>query len=313
MYPLGSFWIKIVIMSALTPSNPAQLDSVASTQAAAAIQPAEILIIGTASLDVLHLNLLNLPQVIRTIGGAGLYTALAAARAGARTTLFAPRPVHLPPELTQVEQYITWLGPVCETEALPKLEIVHHGGGKAELLGASWGAELRMTPADLPAALSRYRIIHIAALSSAQRQLDFLRACRERGAQHISAGTYARLAYGETANVRQLIAEADLFFMNDNEARGVYGALEDQAIEVPAGKTLFVTQGEHGALIFQVGGRTVIQAVPAIELDPTGAGDTFCGTTLAGLSRNWEATAAASEAVRWAARVIEQPGPAALL
>ena len=273
--------------------------------------PAEILVIGTASLDVLHLNLLNPPQVVRTIGGAGLYTALAAARSGARVTLFAPRPAQLPAELQQVEHYLTWIGPPCETGQLPRLEIVHHGAGKAELLGASWGAELDMVPADLPADLSRYGIIHIAALSRAQRQLDFLRACRQRGAHLISAGTYGRLAYGETENVKTLMAESDWFFMNDNEARGVFGRLED--IHSPGvGRILFVTRGEQGALIFQAGQRTEIQAVPATELDPTGAGDTFCGTTLVGLSRNWDAQLAASEAVRWAARVIEQPGPAAL-
>ena len=280
-------------------------------------RPTEILVIGTASLDVLHLNLLNPPQVVSTIGGAGLYTALAAARAGARTTLFAPRPLQLPPELAQVEQHITWVGPQCETDTLPKLEIVHHGGGKAELLGASWGAELHMVPSDLPDDLSHYGIIHIAALSRAQRQLDFLRACRERGAggpaHRISAGTYARLAYGETDAVRQLIAEADLFFMNDNEARGIFGDFEIQRIEIEAGKTLFITQGEHGALVLQPGQRTTIQAIPAIELDPTGAGDTFCGTTLAGLLSHLDALAASYEAVKWAARMIEQPGPAALL
>ena len=280
-----------------------------------------MLVIGTASLDVLHLNLLQPPEVVHTIGGAGLYTALAAARAGrpagTRVTLFAPRPAQLPPELAAVEDHITWAGPLCTIETLPRLEIVHHGGGKAELLGASWGAESSMTPNDLPADLSRYGIVHIAALSTAQRQMDFAQACRARGirgsAHRLSIGTYARLAYGQTALVRGLIDEADLFFMNDNEARGLFGAFDDTGIQVSPGKTLFVTRGEHGASMFDVSGRTDVPATHVVERDPTGAGDTFCGATLAGLSSGLTALTAAQAAVTWAGRVIEQAGPQALL
>ena len=60
----------------------------------------QILVIGTASLDILHLNLLQPPQTVYTVGGAGLYTALAAAKAGARTHFVRPQTHHMPPSFT---------------------------------------------------------------------------------------------------------------------------------------------------------------------------------------------------------------------
>ena len=159
-------------------------------------------------------------------GGAALYTAAAAWRAGAAVTLLAPRPDPLPEFLQPAAARFPWIGPIIDPEQLPRLEIAHYGGGKAALLSAAWGAEALLTPADLPDDLSGYRFVHIAALRSAQRQVDFLRGCRQRGAMRISAGTYGHVVYDETATVRALFEEADLFFMNENEANGLFGSVE---------------------------------------------------------------------------------------
>jgi ribokinase len=48
-------------------------------------------------------------------------------------------------------------------------------------------------------------------------------------------------------------------------------------------------------------------------VDPTGAGDTFCGATLAGLARGQDPITAARHAATLAARKIEHVGPAFLL
>ena len=270
-----------------------------------------IFVIGTASLDVLHLNAQQPPIVECTIGGAGLYTALAATKAGAQATLFAPRPIQLPAVFEAAASHIQWLGPTCDETNLPRLEIAHYGGGKAELLGASWGAETRMTPADLPDDLSGYAYVHIAALSSAQRQLAFLQACRQRGATCISVGTYAHLIINEADTVRKLLAAANLFFMNENEARGLFGSLD--AVQISENTILFITLGEHGALAFHQNQRIAIPALPAHELDPTGAGDTFCGATLASLAHGETIEQAARTGSAWAVRIIAKPGPAAMI
>jgi ribokinase len=273
-----------------------------------------VLVIGTASLDILHLHLQQPSQTVHTVGGAGLYTALAVAKAGTHATLFAPKPIELPNALQPAAKLIEWIGPSCQADDLPRLEIAHYGNGKAELIGATWGYEPRMNPTDLPDDLSGYAFVHIAALSSAHRQLAFLEACRTRGAAQISVGTYARLVHNEPDIVRRLWATASLFFMNENECNGLFGSVEaaHETREI-ANAALFVTLGEQGVWVFYQNKRVHIPAQAARESDPTGAGDTFCGATLAALSRNIKIEDAARVGTNWASQTVASLGPAALL
>jgi ribokinase len=240
-----------------------------------------------------------------------MYTALGAWRAGDRATLLAPRPEPLPAALAPVAERVTWLGPRIPPDELTRLEIAHHGQGKATLLKAEWGAERKLTTDDLPDDLSGLDFVHIAALSSAARQLEFLRACRQRGARRISVGTYARLVYGETENVRALYREADLFFMNENEANGIFGSTANAHTE--PGKRLFITLAERGAFVIEGERAAHVPAPAAREVDPTGAGDVFCGATLAALAQGNEPVAAARRGVALASASIEHLGPAGLL
>lgn len=271
-----------------------------------------ILVVGCASLDTLHIA----GHTYQTIGGAGLYTALAAHCAGARATLLGPRPQPLPALLAPVARRIAWIGPEVAPDALPHLEIAHHGEGRATLVSASWGAEAQLTTNHLPDDLSGYAFVHIAALSSAQKMIDFLHACRSRGAQRISAGTYYRIVQNEPATVRAIFEQADLFFMNENEAIGLWGSLRVAgrvSLRTREGALLFITFDRRGAIVIAGDQATPLPADPADELDPTGAGDTFCGATLAGLARGEDAVTAASRATVLAARKIEHVGPAFLL
>jgi len=271
-----------------------------------------ILVIGCASLDTLHIG----GQTYHTIGGAGLYTALAAHYAGACAALLGPKPNPMPPILQPVAQRLIWFGPEVPPDDLPRLEIAHHGEGRATLMGASWGAEARLTVDDLPADLSEFAVVHIAALSSAQKMLDFLRTCRARRAPRISAGTYYRIVQREPATVRAIFEQADLFFMNENEAIGLWGSLRVAgriATRTRDNALLFITFDRRGAIVVAGDQATPLPADPAVEVDPTGAGDTFCGATLAGLARGEDALTAARNAATLAARKIEHVGPAFLL
>jgi sugar/nucleoside kinase (ribokinase family) len=272
----------------------------------------DLLVIGCASLDTLHIA----GHTYQTIGGAGLYTALAARYAGARVTLLGPRPARLPPAFEPVTQRITWIGPEVEPHELPRLEIEHHGDGKATLVGAAWGAEARLQPDDLPGDLSQFAFVHVAALSSAQKMLDFLHACRSRGATRISAGTYYRIVQNEPATVRAIFEQADLFFMNENEATGLWGSLRVAgrvSTRTREGALLFITFDKRGVIVIEGAEATPIAAEPAEEFDPTGAGDTFCGATLACLARGDSPALAAHNGCALAARAIERVGPAFLL
>ena len=267
----------------------------------------DVLVIGSASLDVLHLP----GQTVSSIGGAGLYTALAAHCAGARAGLLAPRPDPMPAAMQPAAERLTWIGPVIPPDQLPRLEIAHHGGGRATLVSASWGAVNLLAPDALPSDLYDIAIVHIAALPSAEHQRMFARACRARGAKRLSAGTYARSVAGERDLVRELYGSVDLFFMNENEANLLFGNVE--ATVARQGQLVFVTLGERGALVIKRDHVKHIPGAPAVELDPTGAGDTFCGATLAGLAHRQKTETATQFAVRLAAKMIGEIGPARLL
>ena len=78
-----------------------------------------LLVVGGASLDIIHVK----GQPTPTPGGAGLYTALPAARAGADVTMLAPVPHPMPRELAPALDRIRWIGPEVPLDGLPRFEI----------------------------------------------------------------------------------------------------------------------------------------------------------------------------------------------
>jgi sugar/nucleoside kinase (ribokinase family) len=99
--------------------------------------------------------------------------------------------------------------------------------------------------------------------------------------------------------------------MNDNEARALFGAPESAV--TGSEKLLFVTRGENGAIVIEGDARTYIAATGVEEVDPTGAGDTFCGTALARMAAGSTPVEAAQYGCQLAAESICQVGPKALL
>lgn len=268
---------------------------------------ANILVIGGASLDTLHIG----KEIVSSAGGAGLYTGLAAQRCGAQVTLFSPRPQPLPELLQGPAQRFTWLGPSVPPNELPHFEIAYQNG-RTHYRNATFGAETRLTPAELPDNLAAYDIIHIVPLGSASRQLAFLQACRQRGARRIAVNTsIIKQIAQEKEALQQILAQADLVFMNEAEAGGIFGTLEQA--HGRAGQIIFITLGANGARVVQGEWHTAVPATPAHELDPTGAGDTFCGAVLAHLAQGAHPVMAARAAVPLAAQMIAHIGPAALL
>ena len=266
-----------------------------------------LLVIGGASADILHLK----NQSVECAGGAGMYTAMAAHRCGVQVTMLGPRPEPCPDYLLPVAGALTeWLGPAVTPAQMPHFEISYRSG-KTEYIQASLDAEAMLTPAILPADLSRYDHIHLIPLGDALTQLSFLRACRRRGAKQISAGTAMIIIEKQEMTVRAIMEESDIFFMNGNESKALFGSLEAAGSEL--GKVLYITRGDKGVIVVQGDTTTIIPAAPAVEIDPTGAGDTFCGATLAYLLQNDHPIMAARRAMPLAAEMIAHIGPTALL
>lgn len=265
-----------------------------------------LLVIGSPSLDRLHFA----GTSVDSAGGAGMYTAMAAHRSGAQVSLFSPRPAPIPAPLQPVADRLhAWLGPVVKPEDLPHFEIAHEGD-KATYMNFSMGAESALDPNLLPTDLSAYDAVHVIPLGEAGKQHAFLQACRARGARFLSAGTFLEDVRDRAQMVTANMELVDAFFMNEEEALCLYGSLE-KANTHPA-RVLFITLGEKGTLVVQGDHHTHLPAAPARCLDPTGAGDTFCGATLAHLLAGEHPLMAALAANTLAAREIEQVGPAAL-
>jgi sugar/nucleoside kinase (ribokinase family) len=265
-----------------------------------------LLVIGGASLDVLHFR----GRTVRSVGGAGLYTALAAQRAGAMVTMFAPRPEPMPEALRPVAEHLTWIGPRVPPEELPAFEIAHQPRGRTEMVRALPGAEPRLQPGDLPESALDADWACCIPLMDLGRQRAFVRRLKQHGLR-IACGTYHAAARSDRARVLDVLAEVDAFFCNEGEASDIFGGSD--AASARPGQLLFVTRGERGVLLAQGSHRTAIPGVAVEELDPTGAGDAFCGTALALLAQGIHPVEAARGAAAAAAEMVTAPGPEALL
>ena len=105
--------------------------------------------------------------------------------------------------------------------------------------------------------------------------------------------------------VRSLSERCDLFFLNSFEADTIFG---DTDPPVRPGQILVVTRGSAGADVYQGGSRTRVPCCPSTPVDLTGAGDSVCGGTLAGLAAGQHPTRAVALGAAVAALTIEAPG-----
>jgi hypothetical protein len=264
-----------------------------------------LIVIGGASLDILHFA----GRTERAAGGSGLYTSLAAERMGMRVMMIAPRPSPVPPDLELAARRLDWRGTEVAPEELPTFEIAYPGGGQTQYLNIWWRSEaslsLEFIPDDLPAGL-----VYCIPMIDTNLQAQFLRHFKSQE-RALACGTHLGAVNHQLDAVRESARLADFFFCNEDEARGIFGALEQA--QTDAGKILFITRGKKGARVIQGNYATDIAGVSVEELDPTGAGDTFCGTTLALLAQGAHPVMAARYAVITAAEMITKVGPEALL
>jgi len=264
-----------------------------------------LVVIGGASLDTLHLR----EGTVRSPGGAGLYTALAAQRAGVEVTMVGPVPKPMPGELVAAAACIDWRGEEVRPEQLPSFEIAHYEGDASEILHYAWRTEGRLHPDRLPQDLEG-DLVYCGPLCSPNLQLEFVRHFHDLG-RRTACGTFQEAVEIHADIVREIVDIADIFFCNCNEAEAIFGDL-DRASTRP-GKLLFITMGRSGARIVQGDCVTEVPAVSVSAIDPTGAGDTFCGTVLARLLLGEHPLRAASDGVEASALMVTRVGPQALL
>ncbi len=266
-----------------------------------------ILVIGGASQDVLHLD----GKSHQTVGGAGLYTALGARAAGVQAHMLAPFPNPMPKSLRPVTELINWFGPRVHPDELPHFEIVYDADGRAEYTSIEPRFESLMTESVLPDDLSAYTYVHIVQLGNIDLQLSLLDRCRNSRARFVSVSGGHELPEDQTGKLRELVARADLCFMNEHEAEPLLGQPQDYSWQ--PGTILFVTHGDRGLSVIQGSRVHRVHIGPTEAHDPTGAGDSFCGATLAYLCRLQHPVLAANNAVQVATLNVRHLGPKGLI
>jgi len=267
---------------------------------------AGLTIIGGASVDTLHVA----GKPTRVAGGAGLYTALAAHRAGlSKVTMIAPRPAPLAGELAAAAELLDWRGPEVAPDGVPHFDISYDAEGRRTLDVVTAGREAELSPQMVVPTLPPGPVC-VTPLTDPRRQLEFVRLLKAEG-RWVACGTYPCGVREQTSTVQAIFEAADAFFCNEEEAASLFGGLENALTQ--AGKLLFVSRGKHGVRVFQGHHSTNVEAVPGAEADPTGAGDALCGGALAALVRGDHPVRAARLGAAVAAQVVSDVGPTALL
>lgn len=115
---------------------------------------------------------------------------------------------------------------------------------------------------------------------------------------------------------RELLEHVDLMVPNRSELGILTGAPEPATVEEAAGLarrlghggTMVVTLGAAGAVIVDGDGIVHIPAPEVDPVDPTGAGDAFCGALGQALSQGWDSIDALRRAVAAGALATTRPG-----
>jgi len=242
------------------------------------------------------------PSYLQGFGGDSSNMIIAAARAGARTAYVTrigdDEFGRMFLALWKAEG-VDARGVGIDPQAHTAVYFVTHGpqGHVFSYLRAGSAAS-RMRPEDLPADLARgARFVHASGISmsisasACDTVLAAFEAARAAGAK-ISLDSNLRLKLWPPSRARAMLgaaaAMADHFFPSIEEARALSGleqpdAIVDWAHRLGA-RTVYLKLGPEGVIVSDGARRERIAGVKVKAVDATGAGDCFCGATLARLA-----------------------------
>jgi 2-dehydro-3-deoxygluconokinase len=242
------------------------------------------------------------PHYLQGYGGDSSNMIIAAARSGARagyiTRIGDDEFGRMFLELWRSEGVDT-RGVAVDAEAHTGVYFVTHGPrGHAFSYLRAGSAASRMRPESLPLEVLRdARFVHASGISmaispsAADTVLAAFDAARAAGAK-LSFDSNLRLKLWPLARAKALIgaaaAAADYFFTSFDDARALSGvqdpdAMLDRAHRLGA-KNVLLMRGPEGAIASDGTRRERIAGFKVEAADATGAGDCFCGATLARLA-----------------------------
>ena len=242
------------------------------------------------------------PGYLQGFGGDSSNMIIAAARQGARTayvTRVGDDAFGRMFRALWAAEGVDARGVATDPQAHTAVYFVTHGpeGHVFSYLRAGSAAS-RMRPEDLPhELLAHARYVHASGItmaisaSASDTVLAAFEAARAAGAR-ISFDSNLRLKLWPMARARALIGAAagmaDYFFPSLEDARALSGrhdpdANVDWAHELGA-RVVFLKLGPEGVIVSDGTTRERIEGFRVRSVDATGAGDCFCGATLARLA-----------------------------
>ena len=243
------------------------------------------------------------PNYLQGFGGDTSNAAIAAARAGARTTYLT----RLGADTWGDELMGLWSREGVDTSGIERDAAAHtaiyfvtHGGNGHEFAYHRAGsAASRMTPGWLPRGIiARSKILHVSgislAISEAARETAFeaMRIARDAGTL-VSLDSNLRVKLWPLDLARECIGRAaamcDIFLPSLEDAVALSGIDRPAAIidwsHALGAKLVALKLGADGAMVSDGTRRERISGRKVQMVDATGAGDCFCGNLLARVAK----------------------------
>jgi len=208
------------------------------------------------------------------------------------------------------KERVSTRGVMIDRQAPTGAYFVHHGPqGHAFSYLRAGSAASRLTPADLPEFIESARFVHASGISmaiSASAANTVLAAFRKAKGE-VAFDANLRLKLWPLERAREMIgaaaAMADYFFPSIEDARALSGVESPEAnldwAHRLGAKVVFLKLGADGVLVSDGTKQEEISGIKIKAVDATGAGDCFCGATLARLAAGdsiWDAARYANAA-----------------
>lgn len=244
------------------------------------------------------------------MGGTALYAAATAARLGYRPAVYTAAGPDL--DLAPLYQAADGVEVVCRPASATTTFSNRYDGGRRRQALLSRAASL--SPDGLPTAWQRIPRVLLGPV--AQEVLPAWQDCFPgaiRGAclQGWLRGwdRAGRVRFRDWDDAHHWLPRLAVAFLSVEDLNHRLGLAARYAAACPL---LLLTAGAQGATLFQGGRPQAVAAFPALEVDPTGAGDVFATAFLLRYSEGAEPAAAARFAAAAAALSVQGPGVAAI-
>ena len=253
-----------------------------------------------------HLTVDETPAGLRP-GGSALYAGLLAHRQGLRVGLVTSYGPDFPFEVLPPDIDIV----AVPAAATTRFAIQYGSGGRVLSLRARAAG---LAPLHVPARFTEAGLAYLGPV--ADEVAPDLAAAFPNAAVGVGAQGWCRV-WDRAGAVRMrpwpdpgpVLSRAQALFLSSDDVAGWEAPAQALYQQVPLGALTFAARG---AILFVNGERHAVPPVPAIEVDPTGAGDVFAAAFLIRYNESGDAWDAAAFAAVAGALTVEGPGIAGI-